>query len=264
MNRQLFDIKDLPIDSLADLGLTINRYLLLDQVDQRALLSGRRTQLVELRKLEFADMKIESLQAKLSLAAGITGKPELMIHPIYLRPVIPPYLLKHEADLLKNGMTLNLEKVITDHSETAKNMLIEFDRETNQFLETDEDKLIPPDEVNGYPLTAEQKKQYIHGEIVEIKDYTRFQYTATNREGLRANRNELIMANIEAGEHVYASYYNLRTLRNYHHDFQEVPPGNAYLNALAKMQTKEMEASAEQQMQNENPSVAPNSRGRSR
>ncbi|QEM03693.1 DUF4099 domain-containing protein [Mucilaginibacter rubeus] len=240
-NPQSFSEKDLPLESLAAVGLVQRDLIFLEPTDKDALLGGRRTRLVELRNLEFAEMKIASLQAKLSLIRNQHGVPVLLISPVYLQSTGPTHLSNEEMNLLESRRQLVIEKHITAIDGLPKHVLIELDRETNQFLETNVNDLIAPDQVNGYQLSKEQQEDYKRGKIIELPDSTRLQFTATDSQGMRANKNELIATVNINGEEIYNSFYNLKTLRDYSHDYQEHPPTNAYLNTLANMQTLEME-----------------------
>lgn len=241
LNPQSFSEKDLPLKSLAAVGLVQGDLIFLEPTDKNALLGGRRTRLVELRNLEFAEMKIASLQAKLSLIRNQQGVPVLLISPVYLQSTGPNHLSKEEMNLLESRRQLVIEKQVTAIDGSPKHVLIEYDRETNQFLETDVNDLIAPEKVNGYQLSKEQQEDYKRGKIIEIPDSTRLQFTATDSQGMRANKMELIATITINGQEIYNSFYNLKTLRDYSHDYQEHPPTNAYLNALANLQTLEME-----------------------
>jgi hypothetical protein len=194
MNPVLFDEAELPLEDLAAVGLAAGDRILLSESDMTALLSGRRTGLMTLQDLEYGDLRIASLNAKLSLVSGPDGKPELLVHPTYLRSIPPTYLNDNEIEALETGEDTMLEKEIVDGNGQRRRVLVEFDRETRQFLETDEDKLQAPEEVNGQPLTAEQKARFKRGEEVEVPDGTKLKYTARNREGLRANRIALVVS----------------------------------------------------------------------
>jgi hypothetical protein len=241
MNLKIFDEADVPLGDLAAIGLVKNDRLILDRPDMDALLSGRRTDMLRLENLGHAGMKIASLNAKLSLKSGPEGRPELLLHPVYLRSVRPDYLTDTESESLEKGEEVSIEKNIIDHNGQRKRVLIEFDRETNQFLETDEDKLRAPDEINGIPLPPEQKQKFRRGEQVEVEDGTKLQYTATNRDGIRANRIGLIASVLLDGGISYLLFHGLRTLRNYSSDFQEIPLGDAYMDTLSKMQDQQQE-----------------------
>lgn len=194
MNPVIFDKTDLPLEDLAAVGLYAGDEVLLSDSNLTALLSGRRTDLITLEDLQYGDLRIASLNAKLSLVTGPDGKPELLVHPTYLRSIPPTYLNDNEIEALETGEDTMLEKEVIDNNGQRKRVLVEFDRETKQFLETDEDKLEAPEEVNGYPLTAEQKAKFKRGQEVEVPDGTKLKHTAATREGIRANRVALVVS----------------------------------------------------------------------
>jgi hypothetical protein len=61
---------------------------------------------------------------------------------------------------LEKGEKVNIDKVIVDKDGKAKEVLVEFDRETNEFIITDTEKVLAPEEINGLPLTPQQKERY--------------------------------------------------------------------------------------------------------
>lgn len=244
MNNEIFNEADLPLDDLAAIGIVSNGRVLLEEADLKALLSGRRTQMLTLKNLEYADIKIASLKAKISLVSGADGKPELMIHPMYLRSKAPEYLSEEESWSLETGDEISLEKEIVDNKGKKKRVLVEFDRETNQFLETDEEKLEAPEEINGQPLTAEQKAKFKRGQEVEVPDGTKVQYTATNRNGIRANRRALIASIIFDGGISYLLFHGIKALVGQVHNAASAELSQDYQDTLQKMKEQQEAASA--------------------
>ncbi len=239
MNTAIFDEADLPLHDLGSVGLVSDGRVLLEEADLKALLSGRRTQLIRLENLEFAGIKIASLNAKLSLVTGADGKPELLIHPTYLRSIAPAYLTEAETWALETGDEISLEKDIVDGNGQKKRVLIEFDPETNQFLETDEEKLQAPDEINGQPLTAEQKAKFKRGEELEIPDGTKIKYTATTPEGIRANRRALIASIIFDGGISYLLFHGIKALLGQKHDAASAEQSQGFKDAVKEMKKQQ-------------------------
>ncbi|OKS88808.1 DUF4099 domain-containing protein [Mucilaginibacter polytrichastri] len=235
MNDQIFKEAELPFHDLGLVGLISGDRVLLEEADLKALLSGRRTQLIQLENLEFAGIKIASLKAKLSLVTGADGKPELLVHPTYLRSTAPTYLTEEESWALETGDELSLEKDIIDANGQKKRVLIEFDRETNQFLETDEEKVEAPDEINGYPLTPDQKAKYKRGQEVEVPDGTKVKYTATTREGIRANRIALIASIVFDGGITYLLFHGIKALIGQKHDAASTEQSQGYKDTVEQM-----------------------------
>jgi hypothetical protein len=239
MNTAIFDEADLPLHDLGSVGLVSDGRILLEEADLKAMLSGRRTQLLRLENLEFAGIKIASLNAKLSLVTGADGKPELLVHPTYLRSTAPAYLTEAESWALETGDELSLEKDIVDGNGQKKRVLIEFDRETNQFLETDEEKVQAPDEINGHPLTPEQKAKYKRGQEVEVPDGTKVKYTATTREGIRANRIALVASIIFDGGISYLLFHGIKALVGNKHDAASTEQSQGYKETVYQMKKQQ-------------------------
>jgi hypothetical protein len=73
MHLVYYNENDLPIKDLETIGLAAGGQLLLNVDDLKALLSGRRTGLLQLHDLEAENIKIKSLDAKISLQQGKDG-----------------------------------------------------------------------------------------------------------------------------------------------------------------------------------------------
>src|SRR6218665_1730780 len=97
MNLINYKESDIPIKDMETLGLAHKGELLLKVDDLKALLSGKRTDLIELENLEADHLRIASVFAKLSLKPNEQGKLDLLIHPIYRTPKIPAGLEEEEA-----------------------------------------------------------------------------------------------------------------------------------------------------------------------
>jgi hypothetical protein len=159
MMKQIYKMQDLPVADLQRIGLAHNGSLSLDADDLRALLSGRRTDMLRLEGLVFENMKIDALDVKLSLRPKTDGSLELLLHPIYRKAERPEYLTEEEAELLEKGKAANIDKITPGKDGKAKEVLVEFDEETNEFIVTDTQRIIVPEEINGLPLTAEQRER---------------------------------------------------------------------------------------------------------
>src|SRR6202012_3810916 len=162
-------------------------------------------------------------------------KTRLMIHPLYLEKKPPEYLTEDEADSLEEGKVGNLGKTITDGNGRKKEVLIEFDRETNEYLVTDTSQVMAPDMVNGEPLSPEQKARYRKGKEVEMEDGTRFQYTATEREGIRSNKIALIASLVVDGGLSFMVYHGLKALFGKEHNAQSAQLSEGYRQAVEDM-----------------------------
>lgn len=239
MNLVNFQEKDLPVRDLETIGLAAGGQLLLNVDDLKALLSGRRTGLLELHDLEAENVKIKSLQAKLSLRVNAQGTTDLLIHPIYHRAVTPEFLNDSEAQKLQKGEIASLLKATEDDRGRKTEMLIEYDPETREFMVSDTEKVLAPDMVNGEFLTAAQKAEYRKGREVQIADGTRFNYSGTDRQGIRSDRLALIASVFIDGGLSYMLYKGMNMLFNQQRDEKQaakLSPG--YLNAVKDMESE--------------------------
>jgi hypothetical protein len=230
MIRQIYNRQELPMTDLERIGLAKNGRLSLDEDDLNALLSGRRTDMLRLENLQADGIHIPVLDAKLSLRLNAAGDLELLVHPIY-KEIEPPYFLTaEEAQQLEKGEQVNIDKVIVDKEGNAKEVLVEFDRETNEFIITDTEKILAPEEINGLPLTPEQKERYRKGREVETADGTTIQYAAKEKQGIRSDRLALIASVLIDGGVSYLLFKGLNALFN---KPQKKEPGANYHKTLS-------------------------------
>jgi len=196
--------------------------------------------MLRFENLSFDGFTIPAMDAKISLKQGAGGELELMMHPIYKKAQYPAWLTDTEADKLEKGETVNLEKMIFDEEGHLKDVLVEFDKETNEFIVTDTKKVQAPDKVNNEPLTPEQKEKYKKGKEVELADGTAFQYSAVEPKGLRSNRVHLIASVLIDGGISYLIYHGLNALINRKQEKSpELNNTKGYKAAERKMQEQE-------------------------
>ncbi|MDB5145778.1 MAG: hypothetical protein JWQ66_4491 [Mucilaginibacter sp.] len=230
-------MQDLPMEDLQKIGLVKDGQLLLDEDDLNALSAGRRTDMLRLENLAIDGLNISLLDAKLSLRPNREGKPELMLHPIYRKPEVPEFLTDTQAEMLEKGEVPNLQKMIFDGEGNPREVLIEFDKDTNEFIITDTEKILEPDMINDIPLTAEQKERYRKGKEVETGDGTTIQYSGTEKQGIRSDKLALIASVLIDGGVSYVVYKGLNYLFG-----KKAEKGNAhtvgrnYNEALKQMQ----------------------------
>ncbi len=239
MNLVNFNENRLPIKDLETIGLASGEQLLLNADDLKALLSGRRTGLLTLENLEADNIRIKSLNAKLSLQQGSDGQVNLLIHPVYRRAVVPECLDAEEAERLQKGKVGSLLKVTRDDRGKETQLLVEYDRETREYILSDTAKILAPDIVNGEFLTPAQKERYRKGEEVELADRTAFNYTAIDPQGLRANKIALIASVLIDGGLTYVLYRGLNALFNEQRDpDKESKLSAGYYHALNDMENQ--------------------------
>ncbi|BAU55643.1 DUF4099 domain-containing protein [Mucilaginibacter gotjawali] len=237
MIKQVFNWQDLPMEELEKIHLAKDGELLLEKDDLTQLLSGRRTSMLRLEDLELDGLRIEVLDAKLSLKENKDGSIGLLLHPIYRKPDIPSFLTAAQAEMLEKGDIISLQKMIFDDEGHAKEVLVEFDKDTNEFIITDTEKIQAPDMINGIPLTAEQKDRYKKGREVETPDGTTIQYSGTDKQGIRSDKLALIASIIVDGGVSYMLYKGLHALWGKEDKKRGV--GKNYHEALKEMQQRE-------------------------
>jgi hypothetical protein len=239
MNPINFREDDLPVKDLETIGLAAGGQLLLNVDDLKALLSGRRTSLLELHDLEAENVKIKSINAKISLKPNEKGQLDLLIHPIYRQAEIPDLLTDNEAKQLQQGEVGSLLRIAVDNHGNKKEMLVEYDPETKEFIISDTDKILAPDMVNNEFLTQAQKETYRKGKEVQIPDGTRFSFSATDHHGVRSNKVALVASILIDGGLSYMVYKGLNALFNKKRDpkaAEKLSPG--YYQAIKDIENQ--------------------------
>lgn len=253
MTEQIFDEQALPLEDMEKIGLAKNGRLILAEDDLRALLSGRRTDMVRLENLTSEGIHILAMDAKLSLKQNADGNLDLLIHPIYRKAEYAGYLTDTEAEMLEKGEIANILKRMSDTQGKETEVLIEFDKDTNEFIITDTEKILVPDFVNNEKLTLAQKERYRKGKEVELKDGTKFQYSGTETKGIRSNKLALIASILIDGGISYILFKGLNALFGEKSDEKErTHYGKGYHQALKDMQAREKGKGLAMEFQNKN------------
>lgn len=221
MNLMNFKEEKLPMRDLETIGLAAGGQLLLNVEDLKALLSGRRTNLLELKDLEAENIRIKSLNAKISLVTGSNGQVDLLIHPVYRKAATPDFLDDAESQRLQKGEVASLLKITRDDQGNQTERLIEFDRDTREFIVSDTEKILVPDMVNNEFLTPAQKSRYRRGQEVELADKTAFAYSGVDIQGIRSNKIALVASVLMDGGLSYVLYQGLNALFNKPRDARE-------------------------------------------
>lgn len=187
-------LKNVVVEDFQKLGLYEDGHFKIHPLDLQELAAGRRTDFIDLKNLNHEGMKIESLKAKLSLFKNETGKFSLRVHPVYLEPQNHPLLSKEEMNSLITSERENVIKSYVDDKGKTPKMIIEFDKETNEFVSLNTHRMLIPDKVNNQELSPVQKEKLKEGEGVELEDGTVIQNSPTARKGFRSNANYLILS----------------------------------------------------------------------
>jgi hypothetical protein len=212
MIQQPYELQDLPMVDLQKIGLAEKGELKINEDDLIALLAGRRTSMLRLQNLFSDGLHIPQLDAKLSLKPNAAGNIDLLVHPIYKHAQQLPFLTDTETEKLEKGEVPNIEKMIFDDDGNTKDILIEFDKETNEFIVTDEARILVPDRINGEYLSLDQKERYRKGTEVELEDGTKVQFSATEKKGVRSNKLAFIASVLIDGGLSFALYHGLNHL----------------------------------------------------
>jgi len=203
--------KDLPLEELKKIGLVDGEKPTLEKKDIQALLSGNRTGLLTLENFNYYGMEIASLNVKLSLAKNNLNEQTLVYHPVYKQAMYPSFVSMNEADELITGLRANIVKEV-NRDGRDKELMVEYDHDTKEFVMTDTLRLKAPHEVNGIPLSPYQKERYRKGREIELEDGTRIQASTSSPDGIRSNRMALVVSLLMDGGISYLLLQGLKAL----------------------------------------------------
>src|SRR3569833_2012268 len=114
MTKQIYNEEALPLSDLMKIGLADENGTKMNKEDIDLLLSGRRTQMLRLENLVSDGLRIQHMDAKLSLKPNTDGQLDLLVHPIYKQAQKLPFLTDTETEKLEKGTLKNIEKSIFD------------------------------------------------------------------------------------------------------------------------------------------------------
>jgi hypothetical protein len=241
MIQEIFEEANIPVAEFENIGLSKDGLITLPELDLKALLSGHRTNLIRLHNLEDGDIKVMNLDAKLSLQRNKTGGLDLMIHPVYREMMTPAYVTDNEAEKLSTGELQTLDKIVEIDGQ-KKEVLIEFDKDTQEFVITDTERILAPDLINNEQLTPEQKKRFKKGQEVELEDGTKVRFSATAAEGIRSNRLHLITSVLFDGGISYMLYKGLKAITDKKEDKVTQDYSRGYYQALEDMSNRKVQS----------------------
>ena len=186
--------KTLPMQDLKIFGIYKEGKFTIPKEQVQALQEGKMTDVVALKNLKGKDIQIDNLPARLSIVRGVDGNPSLRIDPVYRSPNSHPQLSTEEKERLIRAEIANIRKNYVDKNGNVRTEIIAYDKDTKQFMSYDPRAVQVPESVNDQKLTSEQKRKYKEGEMVELPDGTQFQFSTTDRKGIRSNRNGLVLS----------------------------------------------------------------------
>lgn len=204
--------KKLPMEDLKIFGIYRDGKFTIPEEQIKALKDGRMTDIVELKHLKGKDIEIETLPARLSIVRGDNGNPSLRIDPVFREPNEHPKLSQEERQRLIKAEIANIKKNYVDMEGTVQTEIIEYDKETKQFMAYDPRKVKAPETVNEQHLTPKQKRKYKEGEVVELNDGTAFQFSGIDKNNIRSNRSGLVLSVVLDGGISYLLYTGLKRM----------------------------------------------------
>jgi hypothetical protein len=131
----------------------------------------------------------------------------------------------------ENGVTTSYEKKMVDRNTWEvkeltqeelkekeqtidKKQVIEYDKQTRQFMHYDPAKIKAPEGVNGETLTPEQKRKLKEGDVIKLKDGTELQLATSDKNGVRSNRRALVLSVLLDGGISYLLITGIKSLLN--------------------------------------------------
>ena len=184
----------MPVEDFKKIGLMSNDTLNLTKEDLKELSAGRKSGLLDLTNLEHEGIQIERLKAKISLQENKDGSLSVVLHPIYKNPQKHSLLNEKEMDSLITGEKANIVKSYLDEKGKNHKMLIEYDKDTKEFVSMNTNRILVPEKINNEPLTPAQKAKYKEGEAITMPDGTMLQPSPTAKNGVRSNNTFLVLS----------------------------------------------------------------------
>src|SRR5690606_32069384 len=188
-----------------------------------------------LKNLKSKDIEIEALPARLSIVRGDNGNPSLRIDPVYREPNEHPQLSQDERQRLVKAEIANIKKSYVDKEGNVQTEIIEYDKETKQYMAYEPRKEKAPETVNEQHLTPEQKRKYKEGEVVELNDGTAFQFSGIERTNIRSNRSGLVLSVVMDGGLSYLLYAGLKRMLG-KQSSEEKSYSHGYIDGINKVQ----------------------------
>lgn len=204
---------EMPLNELEKLGLYKDGGFSISPENIDALLAGRRTDMLSMANLNIDGFAIRRLDAKLSLSRGEDGTVQLNIHPIYREPQWHPLLSDDEEKALINGEKNVVSKEQEIGGNKKKKVIIEYDDLTKEFVAYEPEEVQTPIRVNGEELSEKQQEAFRNGEVVELKDGTKIQHSATDNKGIRSDSKRLILSVLFDGGISYLLFRGINNLR---------------------------------------------------
>ena len=182
-----FKIEDLSENDLSKIGLTKEDISRLPKITYKALMSGGRTALMRITKNENGISK--EIDAKLSLSKNENGTTQINLHPVN---AIAQNIFNLGADQTA-ALELGKRKCIkTTHvvNGEEKKLLVYFDKDTNEYIGVEKDKITPPKKINGQELSSEHQQDLKDGKEITL-DQNKVRLDPTEETGIRGTQGHI-------------------------------------------------------------------------
>lgn len=180
-NKQaFFQESDIPYKELELIGLSKMKVLSLDKSDITALLSGKRTSILDLcfHTNEGEEVK---LKGKISLYWNDSNKASVNVHPVRQNIHNDINLKPKEISQLESGELIT--KTINN-----KKYLVQLDQETKELLKTKVASISIPSSIRGIELNKQQKEALKSGKEITLeieKEKVSVRLDLNNPKGIR-------------------------------------------------------------------------------
>ena len=130
-------------------------------------------------------------------------------------------------------------KPIEQSKKKERSVIYEYDHETKSFVSLPQEYVKQIEEINGMPLTEEQKRRYKEGKKVTMPDGTSVQASPASKDLIRSDKNLLILSMVLDGGLSYMLYRGVKAIENKGKKMQrrENEYSKGYEDALKKVQT---------------------------
>ncbi|MFV0591548.1 MAG: DUF4099 domain-containing protein [Draconibacterium sp.] len=145
----------------------------------------------------------------------------------------------------KKGNWIDAERLawsVEPFSETKKKdkaVIYEYDPETKSFVSLPQEYVKHIEEINGMPLTEDQKRRYKEGKEITMPDGTSVQASPASKDLIRSDKNLLILSMVLDGGLSYLIYRGVKALekKGEQKRQRENEYSKGYADALKKVQT---------------------------
>lgn len=162
ISQDIFKENDIPYSDLKKVGITKNDILNWNRFNLEALLSGKRTNLMQLSVIDKHGEKFD-FNAKISLYRKEDNSIGVKIHPIRQNIINDLGLKEKDINRLKDG------EVIAKNINGEK-YIIQLDKDTNELLRSSIKSIKIPSYILNERISNKQKETLKNGGIIELSN----------------------------------------------------------------------------------------------